>query len=317
MSLYFAYLTNDNTEQTVSSSVSERGLSLLRAKPCDVHVLTYVASAQPGYSSYVQNLSHFMLATAKQSILFIGTGGARLPKLPDALPWKLPGLIYDFDKKLTDRKAETMKEHSDIVQGRSKNPTFAMREPTLESISLLVQDDLKPRTTTRHVNGLVNLDAMKVVLMLRNITVAFLQTHRYAAFRSQDDMIPCNVLDHNGVVTKKRKVLNTPYLTAASMPGKHVEDLSEDDLKAMADDQTSTPTIKLTVAKPSSTDARIFGTIEHIPNADGLFFPYVKDLSIADNLTVPDVIIHYMSKSLGIDVHEIVKVIGVLSLLGD
>mmetsp|Transcript_9692 Transcript_9692/g.14677 ORF Transcript_9692/g.14677 Transcript_9692/m.14677 type:complete len:608 (+) Transcript_9692:4263-6086(+) len=313
MSLYFAYPTNSNTEQTVSSSVSERGLSLLRAKPCEVHVLSYAASAQPGYASYIQNLPHFMLATARQQVLYIGTGGAPLPQLNDTLPWKLPALIYDFNKKLTERKVETLKDHSDIVaSGRSTNPTFVMRDPSLQLISDLMNDEPKPSITTRHVFGTVNLDAMKTVLMLRNITTGFLLTHRYAAFRTSDDLNPCNVTDDDGVVTKKRKVSTTSYLVAATTPGDHIEDLSAEDLVTMKDAQNPVPIIKLTVAKPSSNTQPIFGSARDIPNADGLFFPYVRDLSISDNLTVPNVIIHYMSKSLGINVHEIVRIIGKL-----
>lgn len=297
----------------MSSSVSERGLSLLRAKPCDIQVLSYVSSVQPGYTSYVQNLSHFMLATAKQQVLHIGTGGARLPKLSTLLPWKLPALIYDYKTKLTDRRIETLKEHSDIATGsRSMNQTFVMRDPTSPKINALMNDEPKPSTTTRHVYGTVNLDAMKTVLMLHNITTGFLQTHRYAAFRTVDDLTPCNVLGDDGVVTKKRKVSETSYLTAATTPGEHTEDPTREELESLKNTETQAPLIKLTVAKPSSNTLPILGDMRSIPNADGLFFPYVKDLSVSDNLTVPNVVIHYMCKSLGSNVQEIVQVIGML-----
>jgi len=297
----------------VSISVSERGLALLRAKPCDIQVLTFVASVQLGYSSYIQNLPHFMLATAQQRVLHIGVGGARLPKLTDDLPWKLPVLIYDYGKKLTDRQVETLKEHSNIVtDGRSRNQTFVMTNPSLDRINALMEEEPKPNTTTRHVFGTVNLDSMKTVLMLRNLTIGLLQTHRYSAFRTADDLNPCNVLDDSSVVTKKRKVSSTSYLVAAANPIQYTDDLSEEELKTLQSNQTQVPTIRLTVAKPSSNTLPIFGTVGDVPNADGLFFPYVKDLSVADNSTVPNVVTHYLNKCLGENVHEIVRVLSML-----
>lgn len=39
----------------------------------------------------------------------------------------------------------------------------------------------------------------------------------------------------------------------------------------------------------------------HLPNAEGLYFPYVKDLSVSDSTTLPFVVQHYFIKCLGED----------------
>lgn len=302
MSLYFAYKPNSTTEQSVSASVRNRGLSLLKAKPWDVSVTTVVVSNQPAYASYTKNLPYFMKATSEQRNTLITTAFPALPKFPRSIGWQLPPLIYDYSVKLRDRQIEALKTHSvPVTDGRSKFPTYVMREPTLASIKELMDMNPAPLLNTRHVLQTVNLDAMKVVLFLERLTSGFLLTHGYPAFRTIEDLNPTFTEDRTAPALKKRKVSTDRYFTCVQDPMKHTVDLTEDELKSLkADTEATISTIQLHTAKFTPNNSHVpWGPMCHLPNAEGLYFPYVKDLAVADSTTVPFVVQHYFMKCLG------------------
>lgn len=302
MSLYFAYKSNNTTEQTVSAALRDRGLSLIKAKPWDVSVTSFVASNQPAYASYTKSLPYYMKATSEQRNTLITTVFPALPKFPKSVGWKLPSLIYDYSARLRDRQVEVLRTHStSVTDGRSKFPTYVMKEPTPELIQELLAMETKPLLNTRHVIGTVNLDACKVVMFLERLTSGFLLTHGYPAFRTIEDLNPTFTDDRIVPALKKRKVATDRYLACAQDPEKYTMDLTPDELRSMkAESEASVSTIRLYTAKFTPPNSHVpWGPMSHLPNAEGLYFPYVNDLSVSDSTTVPFVVQHYFMKCLG------------------
>lgn len=295
MSLYFAHPANDHTKQVVSQAVKDRGLSFLRAKPCDVQVSVLTIAVQPGHACYSRNLPAFMLATSTQKRVFIGNHGFPLKKVPFAVSMRMPPLIYDFDVNPNDRLEEELLKHSEKVEGRGKKSTFIMREPTQENIKTVV-DVHKANTKTIHIVGTVNVDALKTVLVIRKVLSMFLLTHTYAAFRHSSDINPAKD-DMFASTTKKRKLDDASYELCVTEPQKYVGEPAAGEAMNV-DNEPMTHDIELKYAKPSHVTTKTWGPADEVPNSDGLFIPFVKELAVKDTITVPTLFSDYFLRSL-------------------
>lgn len=304
MSLYLAHPTNASTAQVVSPAVRDRGLSLLRAKPCEVQVAVLPTIVQPGYACYTRNLPAFMFATVTGRTTLISNQGYPLPKVEPLLPWKLPSLIYDFPKKPSDAKIEELRKHSSTVDGRTKSLTFVMTEPTIEAVQHLVATGANTRT--RHVINTVNIEAMKTVLILRKLLSAFLLTHGYPAFRHTTDAQIARE-DVCEPVVKKRKVSGSAYMACVSDVNGRLED--HGDMNEATERQQPGDYVRLSCAKPTKVPGEKWGAVENIPNASGLFVPYVKELAVADPITVPTLVSTYFLRSLAASTQQMFVVL--------
>lgn len=308
MSLYFAHKPNSTTAQTVSSSVLDKGLSLLKADPHEVTVLPYVFKIQPAYASYITHLPYFLKATIGQKNVLISQSFPGLPRFEPMLELSYPPLIYDFNQAVRDTTMKELTKHSvTVVDARSKNFTFVMQSPTKALIKELLKMDIQPQHNTRHAINTVNLDAMKSVLFLERLTDAFLRTHKYPAYRSSEDIQATPmVTDNTERAAKRQRTGNDDNGPDTCVLNPEVEDgvLTKDEFEAlMKDNLRPLSTIRLYVAKYREENpyTEKWGPVDTIPNADGLFFPYVRDLAIPDSRTVPEVVSKYFLKSLGQD----------------
>lgn len=269
---------------------------MIRAKPYEVQVCVITASTQLGYACYVANLPAFMAATLSGKVTTISNRGYPINNVEPLLPWRLPSLIYDFKKAPSDTKIEELRSHSSTIKGRGKNISFIMEEPTLAKIQLLVRDH-NPEHKTTHVIGTINIDAMRVVMVLQKILSLFLLTHVYPAFRHISDMVP-NTIDRTTTTTKRRKTSSTTYLASVSETV-DTWDQEEETKEGQTDPQPGEhANIVLTRAKPTKISGFQWGSIDNIPNSSGIYVPYVKELAAHDNLTVPTLISSYFLKCL-------------------
>lgn len=301
MSFYLAHPAEANISQTVSPAVKDRGLSYFKAKPCDVQVAVLPYSIQPGYMCYVKNLCAFMEATLSGRDTFICNRGYPTTEVPHLLPIPIPSLIYDYPKALPNNKVEKLREHSTQIDGMGKSKSYVMQDVTLEKVRALVDSDKTINAKTRHVIGTVNLDALKSVFVIQKILSAFLLTHVYPAFRHSDDIAPQDDTDLMTVVTKKRKISTSSYVACVSDINKYIEESSEDEMEEREESEDPEPDrtdIQLTKAKPTRITGPTWGSKETIPNASGLYVPYVKDLSVADTVTLPTLIANTFVRSL-------------------
>lgn len=306
MSIYFGHPALPHSNQTVSPRVADRGLSLFKAKPCEVPVAVVPSVVQPGFACYARNLPAFMEATMANRITPISNRGYPLSTVPYLLPWVVPDLIYDFTTPISDTTIAALKLHSTQVNGKSKKITFAMREPTLLSIRQLVADYPTINQTTPHLIGLVNLDAMKMIFVMQKVLSAFFLTHGYSAFRHSSDVTPVDT--NMEVVSKKRKVSTTTYLACMSDLDAHVRDpIADESEEGLYGPDGLGTDIQLTVAKPSTVQNDKWGSMDRMPNTSGLYFPYVGDLAVAETVTVPAVFTNYFIRSLASDTRHMFK----------
>jgi hypothetical protein len=302
MSFYFAHPVNINTKQAVSKSLQDKGLNYLKAKPCDVRVSVMPVFHQPAYSSYVKCLPAYIDATMKQHSLPIGGVGYPITKVPHLLPWVLPKLIYDYPTKPNDSKIEHLKGHSTVIKGRGKEVSFVMEHPTPARIKTLVDDGIK--STTPHIIGTVNLEAMKTVFVIRKILSGFLLTHEYPAFRHESDIRPTQM--PNVSVSKKRKVSDFAYIRCITQPEQNIDDYEDETIVEPYDVANPGNTIELHYARPTTINDNKWGSVARMPNASGLYVPFVADLAVGDKLTIPNLISDYFLRTLASNTQNIV-----------
>lgn len=315
MSIYFAYTPDSNRKQSVSNAVRERGLELLRAKPSAVNITPIVLATQPAYASYVSNIHAFMYATATGRTTWTGRSMIRIPCPEEALlPFTMPKLIYEYRGKITEAVRERSLHAGAAVQQRGRTGSaFFMDDPTVEKVRQLMTTEPIPRSDTRHIAGSMNVRAYKVALMLQGLLTAFLNTHVYAAFRNKEALEPGyspNLVN----VNKRRKLSSSAYLGCMTNEALTQDvDVGEEKEEGGNSDERPTPTIILQRAKPTESTESRWGLSANIPNADGLFFPYVADLAVHDERTVPDLVSRYFVKCLADDIHATSNVMNELT----
>jgi hypothetical protein len=99
-------------------------------------------------------------------------------------------------------------------------------------------------------------------------------------------------------INKKRKRNDASALECAFPPNDLIDGLDNDTEYVPTETDPLDIPITLTRAKPSISNGLCWGPITHLPNASGLFVPYVRDLCIADTQTVPDLIANYFARCL-------------------
>jgi hypothetical protein len=286
MPIYLAHSANTDSAKAVSQTVKDRGLMYMRAKPCDVQVAVISLVTQFGYACYIRNLPAFMAATATGKVVRIDNRGYPINAEFPQLPWKLPKVIYDFDKALSDRTKDELQAHSYEVQGRGRKIAYVMHNVSIEKVRSLVRSGVNTRTM--HVIGTVNIDALKAVLIIRQILSLFLLTHVYPAMRHTDTITLRN--EGNELFeeppSKKRKAdtMKESSMTAkaSQAPAKRGEE------RDSGDSDNRDDTIELKRAKPTQrTDEGRWGSVEHMPNASGVYVPFVRELAVSDTITLP------------------------------
>lgn len=300
MLVYLAHPADPSGQQAISQAVKDRGLSLFRAKPCDVRISVIPDVVQPGYMSYTRNLPAFMEATLTSKRVIIRNRGYPISSVPHMIPMSIPPLIYDFQARPSDAKIDKLREHSTVTQGRGKTIAFVMQTPTLPLIQDVAKQGANP--VTSHVFGAVNLNGMKCIFVLQKVLSAFLLTHVYPAFRHSEEMTPKE--EPQVVSIKRRKTEKSTYLLCVTKPDEHLQDTkpsaddSEEEEGELPDAYDPTTMVRLVNAKPSIVSNERWGSIGNIPNASGIFVPFVAELAVEDTLTVPTLVSTYFLRSL-------------------
>jgi len=140
----------------------------------------------------------------------------------------------------------------------------------------------------------------------------FLYTHAYPAYRHIEDVELVEDSEDEEPEGKKRKITGDNDGTYVLNPEGATEsggDVKDDDADAKpAPNLPALGQIRLMYAKPTpSSDSPKWGAREHIPNASGLFVPYVKDLVIPDKKTLPAVMERYFARCFAKDLSGMVQ----------
>lgn len=310
--------------QTATAEFQARGLELAAGTATQISAIGIPHYRQIAYQNYVSNISAFMKVVCVHSLLFSYSNISqatierrRLPLVSFGYPFDLrsaellslgfPPLSVTFDAKLSDSDEKKIESLGGTLYsfGRKRTATFRL-------YALSVIQDVgsigKPDWTAASPRGSVNIAGLKAFLEVSKLITAFLKTHCYPTFDSNNDKVP-RYDSIEGFVRAKRvcpidgpfKSVKIARLDDGLSMETDTEDSVEDELGmntygfgTRASAEESIP-----YARPSDIALPFFTDGQTIPRYDGLAFPYFPGLLTEDYSFVPDRIWRYFAASLG------------------
>jgi hypothetical protein len=302
MPLYFGHKNTKGL--AVSPALQSLKIDLLRAPPSAVSVIARPTVTQPGYSAYVNHLSAFMKATNEKTVVhLIHQGYTTNFPIAKCLPVSVPPLVIDYG---TTPPAKFVEELGTIgferIRIQKNENILRFPAPSINQIRKIKETN--PNTKTPCPAGAMNLDALDTWILSLRVISNLLTTHVYPAFRDTGHMMEEIETMVSELMTQKReapetlesgktKQLKTNQGEAvATVTGEEEEDVS-------MEEQPQTTEVILRKAKPSASTILPWGTASEIPNASGLFFPFIPELASYDGDTIPRLFEDYLLQSLG------------------
>jgi hypothetical protein len=268
----------------VSPAVTAMGLNVIKAAPNEVTAFSLPDVRQTRYGDYLFNLCVFIYSYVYSKVVKSFNGPMPIlyedVKEDILLPFQPIPIVLAWP---TEPAAETMQKLRDsliIEETVSGGKTAVLFRPTkLAHYEKVKGYNANIRATT--VNGQINIKAMLMFRDVLAILSSLLAIHKYPAFTDHehlynivDSKVMTEVVDEDVDMTGTDTYTHAPTAPygdddAVLKGGKHIRvDMSKD--------------FTLAAIPSFITD------INHVPNADGLWFPYFTVLTNYDIKTVPD-----------------------------
>lgn len=302
MPIYFGYPNNKGLE--VSPLLKSKNINLLRASPHNVHAIAMPLVKQPGYSSYTSFFPAFMKAQNENTTIPLNRLGytTNFP-VNSCIGLQNPSLVIDYNGPIPAKHVDTLGTigFERIKMNKREN---IVRFPIVSIEEVRTIRRTSPNLTTPAPAQTVNLESFESWVLFLRVISNFLSTHMYPAFRDAEH-IPEEIDDLIDLITLKRKA--TTELRKETKRAKtqrddpYNGDMQVDDAEEGEVIETGEPPldVQLSRAKPIHSSESKWGSLDEIPNCDGLFFPFIAELCSPDSETVPGLFEQYLFQSLG------------------
>jgi len=301
MPIYLGHPNNKGLN--VSPGLKALGIDLLRASPCDVRIVANPKTIQDGYSSYITHLSAFMLSfVTRESVPTNRTGYPVQLDINFAIPLQLPQLVVSYNGQIPTTAMEVLNSIGyERAKMNKKDDLLVFSDYTLEEARAIAKTN--PYKLSPAPGGSVNLHAFESYIVVWKVISNFLLAHTYPAFNDENHEIDLGEGFEES--PKGKRVASSdlteapPSKTTKTSEGASPAGVNNDDMDTSLPLPKPAKQIHLRRAKPPNANLA-WGNPSEIPNASGLFFPYVPDLASYDTKTVPLLIEDYFLKSLSI-----------------
>jgi hypothetical protein len=300
MPVYFGH--KNHRGLSVSPALQSLGIDLLRSTPNDVSAISRPLVVQPGYTSYVSHLSAFMKAYLTRVNVPLNQQGylAQLP-LNQCIQIGHPPLVIDYNGPIPSKHVDILGTigFERIKMNKTDN---ILRFPSITLDQAKEIHRTNPNLTTPAPVNTVNLAAFESWISVLKLVSLLLLSHTYPAFTDDDHFLgDIDTLLED--LTKRKagsELGNTPKRARQGDAvnrnrGEGDEEMVDEDDLLLPDEST----ITLHKAKPPRNNVPGWGTPDELPNASGLFFPFVPELTSYDTVTVPRLIETFLIQSLG------------------
>jgi len=301
MPLYFGHKNAKGL--AVSPALQSLGVDMLRAAPSSVGIIARPLVTQPGYASYVNHLPAFMKAYNEQKTIPLDRQGypASL-SMDQCINIGNPPLVVDFGGPVPSGHIDTLNDigFERIKVQRTDN---IIRFPAVTINQVRKIRNMNPSVTTPAPVNTVNLSAFDSWVLVVRVLSNLLLAHTYPAFRDDEHLIEEIDSLTEDIKRKVHPVSESSISKRQKGASGKARTVGEED-EDMDDDDDAIPTepaadVILNRAKPSSKQYAGWGTPSDLPNASGLFFPFLPELCTYDTTTVPSLIEDYLFQSLG------------------
>lgn len=169
--------------QSVSETLTARGINYLRSEPSKLVAVVHPVSSLPAYDIYKNNLHAYIRAAHSKSPVLLND-----PYMPlettatlSCMPSKIP-VIFSFTSKLRDETRDFLKSEFRLDDTLARGKPAFVGELTFEEVRTIVKDH-NPVTTTPSTNTHMNLIAAKSYRVLHRIVSAFYRLQQYPTYK--------------------------------------------------------------------------------------------------------------------------------------
>jgi hypothetical protein len=283
---------------------------LLRLNPFEVTKDVIVRYRQPAYCNYINFLPSYMAATfTKSRMPLVNPFNPVTYKIDRLLPIKLPALATNFSGPIPPAIKNSL-----IEKGYTEATVKGQRVLIFETvdnvlIELLRNNGANPISVCP--GNSINISTIPVIVTVRRILSAFLQTHSYPAFRDENQLNDVTGLEA-GSAKGKRKVVSGDFAVEDAPParkrGPGASESVDDDVV-----MEETPASDLiSVALPQTIKHGWKEDEDDLVTTGGLFFHYIPDLAHPDHRTLPSVMSQHFIGCFGSNKNEALEQIKVL-----
>jgi hypothetical protein len=178
MSTTFYLGTAPSSSQKVSSDLQSRGISLLKAAPCDIKPLV-LSNAPASYGVYKTGLSSYVRAAETDTAVLMSDPYHlfRNRMVPDFMAD--PEIIWSFTSPPTAEVRDRMKKLFDARDSVAKGQANLTAQMTLSEVQQLIKE-YSPIQTTPASSSAMNIAAYKQFVLLHRLFDTVVRTHQYA-----------------------------------------------------------------------------------------------------------------------------------------
>jgi len=171
--------------QAVPGDLASRGITLLKAAPCQLNAVVTNQIDQPFHNSYLANLPAFVEAARTQGPVSIGNG--YFPLQFNVMPQiaRSPLICWSYTHNLTRDEINSLKSiygcQEDVIKGKA---VYTARL-TVQLLQQLIADTAPVETTANNA-GCMNIASYRAYRNLWKYIHAILVTNQYSYFDRSD-----------------------------------------------------------------------------------------------------------------------------------
>jgi hypothetical protein len=257
---------------------------------------------QPGYASYISHLPAFLKAKNESTVIpLVKQGYTTNYPVDRCIPIPHPPLVVDYNGAPPSKVIEDFNAigFERIKMQRNDN---ILRFPTVTLDQVRVIKATNPNLKTPAPANSVNVEAFDTWVLVLRVISNLLVTHVYPAFRDDGHFMEEVENMVENIMISKRRMDELDTEKSKKRKGNDGA-VVPDEIDAMETEAEAEPLepieIELRKAKPPSSNEAPWGVSDSIPNASGLFFPFIPELASYDDSTVPSLFENHLLASLG------------------
>lgn len=269
-----------------------RGINLLRQSPATVRIQALPETPQPGYDIYVRNLPVYLHAFFDDRDTTIDRYYRTIAPLSydKCIPLGFPDIIVGWVRPIEETLETFRREYGarDVMsQGK---PGMIVTHVNVMKIREIQNSN--PITTFPAVTGCANLNTLGVVALSIRIASLFLHMHQYPAFGDREHYENFLAMEEEEESVHEEMTVDPAPTTVT---GKKKEKTERQRREWDGRNQQYITRLRGLDKLPVSSFMLPTGPV----SSDGLWFPYVSELSNPDKTTVPEVIYNWFLGALG------------------
>lgn len=257
---------------------------------------------QPAYNNYVNYLPSYMKASFTRTAISIQEVFHPLMyKISPLFPIIYPALSVTFPGALPNNIKEDLIQHGFEEAMVKREKVMIFRNVTAEIVGLLSRSGASQTATCP--GNTINLACIPALILIRKVFSAFFAVHTYPAFRDEDQLNNVTSLE-SATRVGKRKLVTAQLDLEDAPPAKRGPGVGDVDINMEGTSSAPASSDTISVALPQNLEKGWLEDDDTVPTAGGLFFHYIPDLSVPDQILVPRVLTNYFLGCFGSNKNE-------------